>query len=185
MEKNKSEGLGLLDYPGEILDKITDLLTSVGIDIPIYITQGTLFLICISLLYGFKKNYWPITKAGALWIVSALALLIVVLGIVFNWINFLFNPFPDHIVGKVHSDNLNDIRIALLGFQSEQIDAGSGVIDSVTGDFVLRFRTSFTDRPRTIMISKPNCEDRTYPISRAMLRAQNEFILDYDCKAKQ
>jgi hypothetical protein len=74
------------------------------------------------------------------------------------------------------------VHIGAVDFRGDQIPAGSGAVDSVTGEFVLRYKVTFGDRPRALIVSKPNCAEQKVPISRAKLRAQSDFIVNYTCK---
>jgi hypothetical protein len=119
-----------------------------------------------------------------LWAIGAGALGIVAIGIIFSWVYYLINPLPDHIFGKVNTQDLTDVRIGAVDFRGDQIPAGSGLVDSVTGEFVLRYKVTFGDRPRALIISKPNCAEQNVPISRAKLRARSDFIVNYTCKVE-
>jgi hypothetical protein len=177
-------GLSILDYPSEVLDKVSDLFGAVGIELTPFAGQVILLLLTVITLLVFRKRYWPLKNAQPLWSIGAGALGIVLIGIIFSWVYYLINPLPDHIFGKVNSEDLTDVGVGATDFRGDQIPAGSGVVDSRTGEFALRYEVSFGDRPRALIISKPNCDDQKVPISRAKLRAQSDFNVNYTCKEK-
>ena len=170
-------GLSILDYPGEVLEKIGDLFGAVAIELTPFAGQVILLLLTVITLLVFRKRYWPLKNAQALWAVGAGALGIVLIGIIFNWLYYLIKPLPDHIFGKVNSDDLTEVRVGAVDFRGDQLPVGSGKVDSRTGEFVLPYKASFGDRPRALSISKPNCKKKMVPISRAKLRAQSRFIV--------
>ena len=175
-------GFSILDYPGEVLDKVGDLFGAVGIELTSFAGQVILLLLTVITLLVFRKRYWPFKNAQPLWAIGAGALGIVSIGIIFSWVYYLINPLPDHISGEVNSEDLTDVRVRVFDFKGHEIPAGSGKVDSMTGVFVLPYEVSFGDRPRTLIVRKPNCVEKKVPISRAKLRAKSKFIVNYTCK---
>ncbi len=178
----ETSGLSILDYPGRVFDTVSNLFGSVGIELTPLASQGILLLLITVTLVVFRKRYWPFKTAQPLWAIGAGALCIVAAGIVFSWVHLFINPLPDHIFGKVHSPDLSGVRVSLVDFQGNEIPTGSGAVDSVTGEFVLRYRVPFGDRPRALIVSKPHCSDLREPVSLAKLRAQSDFMVNYVCK---
>jgi hypothetical protein len=178
----EASGLSVLDYPGQAFDKVSDLLGLVGIELSPLASQVILLTLTLVTLAVFRKHYWPLKSAQPMWAIGAGALCIVAAGIVFSWGYLLINPLPDHVFGKVHSRDLTGIRISLVDFRGDEIPTGSGAVDSVTGEFVLRYRAPFGDRPRSLIISKPHCADHEEPVSLAKLRAGSEFNVNYVCR---
>jgi len=174
-------GLSILDYPGEALDQVGDLFGKVGIELTPFASQVILLTLTVITLLVFRKRYWPLKNAQPLWAIGAGALGIVLIGIIYSWGYYKIKPMPDHIFGKVDSEDLTDVSVGALDFQGEQIHVVDREVDS-TGKFVLQYKISFGDRPRALIVSRPKCKDKTVPISRAKLRARSRFIVSYTCK---
>jgi amino acid transporter len=183
--KNDKAVLSFFDYPGEFLDKIVEQLAKVGVDVGPLGSQLVLLLLAAATLFAFRRQFWPLRSARPWGLISGVAVIVLAAGVIYSWIYQLIKPLPDHVYGKVHAAELSNIRVSVIDLQGELIPAGTGAVDTVTGEFALRYRVSFGDRPRALRVSKPGCEERRYPISRARLRAQEEFILDFTCAAKR
>lgn len=176
-------GLEVLDYPGEVLQKVVDLLSGVGVELGPVVIQGFLLVLVLAVLVAFRRKLWPLSGAEHLALVAGAALLLVALGIVGHWVRLMVAPLPDHVQGRVLAADLHQVRIGLLDHRGEAVPAGSGVVDTGNGEFVLRYRVGFGDRPRTLVVRRPGCVERQVPIGLAALRAGSFFEVEFTCEA--
>jgi hypothetical protein len=181
-ESNNAEGLNLLDYPAQFLDQLTGLVAKVGVELSPFATQAALLVLSIVIVAAFRNQFWPLKTAKPIGVISAVALLLAAFAIVISWVNELARPLPDHIFGRVQATGLDGLYVSVRDFRDEMIAAGSGAVDSVSGEFALRYRAPFADRPRSLLFSKPGCADQRYNISREKLRSGEEFVVDFACR---
>ena len=180
---SQKNGFSLFDTPEKYLDKITDLLAKVGIELPPFGSQLILLIFVAGTLIVLRKRFWPPKKDKPLSILSAMALGCILIAILYSWLHLLIKPLPDHILGKVKTGDLNNVLVNVIDFRGEIISVGSGAVDTATGEFILRYKVSFGDRPRALVVSKRNCASKKYSIGRVKLFAESEFILNFTCKA--
>ncbi len=177
-------GLELLDYPGEVLQKVVDLLAGVGVEVSPLVTQVFLLVLVLAVLVVFRRKLWPPARAERLALVAGMALLLVALGLLGHWARLLVAPLPDHVQGRVIAADLHQVRVALLDHRGEALPAGSGVVDTGSGEFALRYHVGFGDRPRTLVVRRPGCVEHRVPLGLAALRAGSCFEVEFTCEER-
>lgn len=168
----------IIDQAVDGLDTVTTVLAKVGIEISPLAGQGVLLILLLALLFLARKKIFPLTIGSSLGLVPAL----VGTGIIFSWIYQVFVPLPDHVFGKVFVENSANLSVELLDFQSHVIPPGSAPVDSVTGDFAIRFTPSFGDHPRTVVVYREGCVRYLQEITRQQIVAQSRVDIRFTCK---
>jgi hypothetical protein len=94
----------------------------------------------------------------------------------------LANPLPGFIVGQVRADDRSGIEVRLAGNKDVVVSPGSRSVDSATGEFVIHYRTSFSDRPRKLIVAKPGCREQEQAIGIGELRATQALPVEFRCQ---
>lgn len=180
-----SDSVKLLDLPAHILEKVVDNLQRVGIQPSPFHTQ--IFLLVL-VLVALVLLIWVENKK-TLRILTGFGLGLIAFGIVFSWVEQLIRPFPDEIAGRIEvmdrsRGNLYaQMRVKLLDYRGKRLSLGSGRVDTTNGRFSLSYTISFGNRPRTIRVAVPGCQDQDYPIERTQLRSGGVTV-QFLCEGK-
>lgn len=175
-----SDALTVIDYPGQLLDKTTELLAKVGVDLSPGASQAIMLLLCVGVLLAFRKHVWPLRRAAPLWLLGMTVLGLVGVSILATWLLGVVAPLPDHVYGRVLSSDRQEIRVAVVDFRGEPM--GTAPVDTDRGDFGIRYVPSFGDRPRALVVKKPGCDDVRHPLARSTVRAGLAVDFDFRCK---
>lgn len=178
MEDNKAVA-SLLEWPGDLLEKISSLLGKVGIDLAPLWLQLFLLALVVALLIPAAKRLGARRKADRLPVVGVVALALVGIGVL---IGLLENATtPRRVAGSVLSNRLTDVRVALLDFRDSVISSGSGLVDTTSGRFALHYNPLVDGRARKLRVSAPGCLAQDIVLSRAQLRVATEAQWNYQC----
>lgn len=175
----KSTVDSLLQWPGELLDRIVALLGKVGIDLAPLWLQAFLFVIVVALLIPVMRRVRARRKADRLPAIAAVVLALALLGIVIGIVENASTP--RRVAGSVGFDRLQDVRVTLLDFRDLTVSTGSGQVDSSTGQFALHYSPLMNGRARKLRISAPGCKPIDMPLARSQLRAASEVKWTYSC----
>lgn len=179
------EGLNL---PVEVTRQLTDGLATVGIQLPLAVTQ--LFLLVLSLaalVYGIRR----LRREGASDLPALLLTVgfgLFVLGVLFAWGEELLYPLPGELSGRVERLDRQDVgrfegvRVALLNGAGEKVSREMGILDDRTGLFVLHYAPVFADPPRTLRVTAPDCLPLNHPLQRSDLLQGSGFTISYRCQ---
>jgi hypothetical protein len=174
-----SETLKLVDLPGQLLDKIVEVLAKVGIDLPALILQGFLLVLVLLTLYVAVRPLredWRNPKPVPLLIAATIAL--IAIGIVFGIVSQAL--LPDSVTGRVIGTNLSDVRVELLDQRGEVVSMG-GSVDTQTGEFAAYYNPLWYGPARVLRITAVNCNPREYAISRNLLH-QGVTAWNFTCE---
>jgi hypothetical protein len=176
---NVKEVESLLEWPGELLDRIVTLLEKVGVDVAPITLQLFLLAIVVGLLFVTLRRRSARRKRERSSLIGAIALALVAAGIV---IGIAENATtPGRVAGFVKSDHLAELQVALLDFRDREISRGSGRVDTATGRFALHYSPLVDGRARKLRISSPGCKLRDFDLSRSQLRSEAEITRSYPC----
>lgn len=169
----------LLQWPGELLDRIVALLGKVGVDLAPLWLQAFLFVILVVLLIPVIRRVRARRKADRLPLIAAVLLALALLGIAIGVAENASTP--RRVAGSVGFDRLADVRVTLLDFRDLPISTGSGQVDSSTGQFALHYSPVMNGRARKLRISASGCKPVDMPLARSQLRAASESRWIYPC----
>ncbi|USG62424.1 hypothetical protein NBZ79_05465 [Sneathiella marina] len=172
-----AQDASIIDQALELFDEATTVFAKFGIDISPFASQIIITAILLVLLFLFRKTLWPLTLASIVGIVP----LIVVAGIAISWIYQLVLPLPDHVFGRVADGNLSDLSVELVDFHDRVLPPGSVRVDTVSGDFAIRYTPSFGDRPRAVVIHRPGCAPYRQTISRPQVAERAVIDIRFSC----
>lgn len=127
----------LLQWLGDLLDRMTGLLAKVGIDLAPLWLQFFLLVLVAGLLVPAVKRLRPRKKADRVPLVAVIALALVALGVVIGLVDNATTP--GRVAGTLRSDRLADTRMALLDFRDRTVSSGSGLADTASGRFALHY----------------------------------------------
>lgn len=170
----------IIDQAVEGLDTVTTVLAKVGIDLGPFAGQVVLLVLTFALLGLARKKIYPVTTASSI----ALVPLIVAAGILISWVYQLAVPLPDHVFGRVVMSDRPNLSVAVRDFRGHIIPPGISPVDSLSGDFAIRFNPSFGDHPRAILVYAVGCETYSHPITRMQIVVQSPVDIQYVCKEK-
>ena len=171
----------LLQWPGDLLDRITGLLAKVGIDLAPLWLQLFLLVLVAGLLVPAVKRLRARKKADRVPLVAVIALALVALGVVIGLVDNATTP--GRVAGTLRSDRLADTRMALLDFRDRTVSSGSGLADTASGRFALHYSPLVDGRARKLRVSAPGCRAQDHELSRAQLRAGTETQWSHQCVA--
>lgn len=171
----------LLQWPGDLLEKIASLLGIVGIDLAPLWLQFFLLALIVALLIPAAKHLRARRKADRLPLVGVVALALVGIGVLIGLVENATTP--RRVAGTVLSNRLTDIRVALLDFRDSVISSGSGLVDTNSGRFALHYNPLVDGRARKLRVSAPGCLTQDIVLARAQLRAATEAQWNHQCIA--
>lgn len=171
----------LLQWPGELLDRITALLAKVGIDLAPLWLQIFMLALVAGLLVPALKRLRARRKADRVPLIAVVALALVALGVVIGLVDNATTP--KRVAGTLRSDRLADARMVLLDFRDRSVSSGSGQVDTASGHFALHYSPLVDGRARKLRVSVPGCRAQDHELSRAQLRAATEAQWAHQCVA--
>ena len=115
------EATKLIERPGQVLDKVVEILAKVGIDLPALVLQIFLLVLTLVVLFVAFRMARADTVATSLAWLPAVALGLIVVGIVFGIIGQAL--LPNRLIGRVAAPDLHGLTVDLLDFR------GSGDLD--------------------------------------------------------
>ena len=175
-----TDPIKLLDLPSQVLDKVVEVLTKVGIELPALILQLfllVLVLLVLSITVRLLLTEWRNTKLLPLLVTGGLAL--IAIGILFGIGSQ--TALPDKLIGRVAGQELTGARVDLLDLRHEAISTG-GAVDTDTGEFIAYYSPAWNGRARTLRISSPSCKPREQTITPGRLARGNESTWEFPCE---
>jgi hypothetical protein len=171
----------LLQWPGDLLDRVVALLSRVGIDLAPLWLQLFLLVIVLALLIPVIHRVRARRRKDRLPLVASAVLVLVAAGVV---IGIAENATtPGRVGGSIAFERLAELRVALLDFRDMTISTGSGLVDSASGRFALHYYPLVDGRARKLRISAAGCRPMDVPLGRAQLRAASEGQWSFQCVA--
>ncbi|MEW5881034.1 MAG: hypothetical protein AB1761_11405 [Pseudomonadota bacterium] len=171
----------LLQWPGELLDRVSALLAKVGIDLTPLVLQLFLLAIVVALLIPTVRRVRARRKADRLPLVAAVVLALVVLGVLLGLADNATTP--KRVAGTLRSDRLDTAAVALLDYRDRVISTGAGAVDSVNGAFALHYDPLVDGRARKLRVTAAGCKPIEFELARAQLRARAEPTFTHRCAA--
>lgn len=173
---------GVLSLPQQMLDRVLDLLSKVGIDLAALAVQLFLLtLVLVSFVVAARRLRGARDSPSLASWLAVTALGLVAAGIVIGVVDQA--RLPDRVLGRL--DGIRPgIHVELLDFRGQRVSPDSGGVDSETGVFVLHYRPIFDGRARRLRVSAPGCEPDEKPIPRALLRAKGGSSWVFECKPR-
>ena len=183
----QKDTLSIFDWIARILEKVVDVLQSVGIDLPPFILQ--IFLLALALVpflllviqFVCDKNKRSLKR-----VMTVVGLGLIAFGILSNWVVLAVYPFPEQIKGRIivrdksAPNRYDGMRVELFDFHGQRISLGKGRVGTFHGRFALPYNVGFGDRPRRLRVTAPECPDREYPIGYIELRA-GDITREFRC----
>jgi hypothetical protein len=176
-----------LNVPDVSLELLGSWTQRLGITVPIFIYQGIAFVGGAALLAGTGRNrVWPPWRWTTRALLTSIPAAFLVLSTAFYWGSGIVHPYPDHVQGRIlvpnHPAGLRGLQVAVLNSSGEDISIGSGAVDTRTGEFTLRYRRVFYDRPQSIRIRRPGCREVLHPMPKELLRSRGSIQLRFRCE---
>lgn len=169
----------LLEWPGDLLDRITGLLAKVGIDLAPLWLQLFLLVLVAALLVPTLKRLRARRKKERAPLVAVAVLALVALGVVIGLVDNA--TMPGRVAGTLRFERLQDARVGLLDFRERTVSSGSGAVDTASGRFALHYSPLVDGRARKLRVSAPGCRAQDFELSRPQLRAGTEAQWSYRC----
>ena len=171
------EATKLIERPGQVLDKVVEVLAKVGIDLPALVLQIFLLMLTLVVLFVAFRMARADTVATSLAWLPAVALGLIVVGIVFGIIGQAL--LPNRLIGRVAAPDLNGLTVDLLDFRGQEISM-NGTVDSGSGEFITYYSPLWYGRARTLRVTAPACKPRDHAMSRNRLRTEStwEFVCE-------
>jgi len=168
----------LIDLPGQLLDKVVEVLAKVGIELPALALQLFLLTLVLLVLLAAMRPLLPDWgNAKPLPLLMAGGIALVAIGIVFGIVSHML--LPDRLVGRISGQELNAVKVELLDFRG-QVVSTNGDVDAQTGEFVAYYHPVWNGRVRTLRISAPACKTRDHPIAPSRLYTETDW--DFSCE---
>jgi hypothetical protein len=178
-----ADGLSsVLRPPGELLDFIVEELSKVGVDLPPLALQIFFLVLVCATLPAIWKRLRARKKADRLPLVAFIAMALIAVGVLLGLVDNL--TMPRRVSGRVASDRLADVRVALLDFRDRTISMDAGVVDTSSGYFALHYSPLVNGRARKLRFTAAACKPQDAELSRAQLRAQSEVQWSFQCIAE-
>jgi len=175
---NPDDSAKLIDLPGQLLDKVVEVLAKVGIELPALVLQVFLLVLVLLALFAAVRalrSDWRHASAPSLLGTGALGLIAfgILTGILMQ------ATLPNRLAGRVHAQDLAGVRVELLDFRGESVSTG-GSVDTQTGEFFTYYSPAWNGRARTLRISAAGCKTKDQPIARGQLRMESvwEFVCE-------
>jgi hypothetical protein len=174
----------LVDIPSKLLDGVVDAWAKIGVEFPLLVIQLSLLMLVLLLLYTLlRRMRKDLQNAGSFSLVTAGALGLMALGILFSFFQELFFPLPRDVGGKVKAASLHEVHVQLLDFRGHSISSNE-LVDSDNGAFSLPYQSTLRDRPRRLRVTAPGCEPQDFSLERTQLRAGSAIEVEFSCRRK-
>jgi hypothetical protein len=175
-----ADPIRIIDLPSQLLDKVTEVLAKVGIDLPALVLQLFLLVLVLLALFVAVRSLLPDwRKAKPLPLLGAGAISLIAIGILFGIGSQML--LPRTLSGRVAGPALAGVRVELLDHRAEAVSAG-GTVDTQTGEFIAYYSPAWSGRARTLRISSAECKQRDHAIPRGRLARGTESIWDFPCE---
>lgn len=177
-------GLVFLGTPGMLLDYATGLGCRAGFSGNPLIIEGLLLVAFLAIPAVLGPRLWPLRTAGLRWLMPTTASCILGTTILFQWSLRLVLPQPDHLYGQVKALDLSEMRVHARGCGGSAVSLGDAPVDTLSGDFGLRLRPVFADRPRSIVFSKAGCAEHLQEVRWAEWREKKIIEITFPCRGE-
>lgn len=169
----------LLEWPGQLLDRIVALLGKAGVDVAPLTLQLFLLAVVIALLVPTWKKLRARKKVDRAPLISVVVLCLVAAGVL---VGLMENATtPGRVAGTLRSERAADVRVTLLDFREREIATGSGRIDTATGRFALHYSPLVDGRARKLRVIASGCKPQDFELARAQLRTESEIAREHQC----
>lgn len=177
---NADDSVKLIDLPGQLLDKVVEILAKVGIELPALVLQ--LFLLVLVLLAlivavrALKPNFF---QAGAAALLGAGAIALIAAGLLIGIL--MQAALPGRLAGRVQAPDLAGLQVELLDYRGRSVSSG-GSVDTQTGEFFAYYSPAWNGRARMLRINAAGCKTKEHPISSGHLRM--ESVYEFTCEKR-
>jgi hypothetical protein len=76
------------------------------------------------------------------------------------------------------------MRVQVVDSIGLEMSTGGALVDDQNGEFVLRFRPVFGDRPRRLRIEQEGCAPEEVPIGRREWRSKRKVEVAFTCRRR-
>jgi hypothetical protein len=174
---NADDAAKLIDLPGQLLDKVVEVLAKVGIELPALVLQLFLLVLVLLALFVAVRALRPDWRQAGAALLGAGAIGLIAIGI---GIGILMQvALPSRLAGRVNANDLAGLQVELLDFRGQSVSTG-GSVDTQTGEFFTYYSPAWNGRARTLRIRAAGCTAKDQPISRGQLRTESvwEFVCE-------
>ncbi len=177
--EESTDPLNLIDLPGQLLDKMVEVLAKVGIDLPALVLQVFLLVLVLLALFVAVRPLLPDWRsAKPLPLLAAGAIALIAIGIVFGIVSQAL--LPNRLIGRIAGTDLGAVRVELLDHRGETVSTG-GTVDTQTGEFVAYYSPVWNGRARALRIAAAGCKPLDHAIARSRLDRGIEITWDFTC----
>jgi len=176
-----------LNLPVQIANAINAQLASVGISLPLAMTQFfTLALSLTALIYGILR----LRKEGVkdlLGLLVAVGFGLFAVGIAYSWSEHFIQPVRGTLTGQIDAldrqgnERFENMRVTLLNFKQDRVAHEAGFVDTRNGFFALTYDVVLADPPRTLRVEAEGCQTLDFPLTRLKLVAERPIAVSYRC----
>lgn len=176
--EDAADPIKLIDLRNQLLEKVVEALSKVGIELPALALQlFLLMLVVMALLVSVRALLPDWRKAKPLPLLGTGAMALIAGGIVYGIVTQAL--LPDRLVGRVTGQEIGDVQVELLDFRGQTVST-SGSVDSQTGEFVAYYGPAWNGRARTLRVSASGCKPRDHAIARSRLGTESAW--DFSCE---
>ena len=177
-------GLIFLGAPGMLLDYATGVGCRAGFSGNPLVVEGVLLAAFSAIPIVLASRRHPLKTAGWRWLIPIAASCALGTGILFQWSLRLVLPEPDHLYGQVKALDRSGMRVHARGCGGKVISLGDAPVDTLSGDFGLRLKSVFADRPRSIVFGKAGCAEYLQEVPWAEWREKKMLEITFPCRGE-
>ena len=173
--------MAAFSLPALLLDWLTGTMADSPLGLPPATTEALLMSAALILLLTGGWRVHVSCYRNRQWITLVAAAALVTTTCFYTWGMRWLNPAPDHLSGRVDSTEWNDMLIVALDALEQQISLGNVPVSTENGEFGMRLRRTFADRPHKLRLVKPGCADVIIPLLWQQWNNREPIVINFRC----
>jgi hypothetical protein len=170
------------DLWGATLEAATDVVVRSGFPLPPLAMQVAALGLAALYLAHYHGRVWPLRAASLARVCTYALALALGLGVLYDWAPQVLGQERNELCGRVHAVERHGMRVQALDSLGREMSPRGAAVDDEDGDFVLRFRPEFGDRPRRLVMEQEGCDDETVVIRRREWRSGSRLDVGFTCR---
>jgi hypothetical protein len=173
-----------VDLWGALLEAATDAVVWSGFPLPPLATQVAVLGLSILYLARHWRRVWPLRAASLFRVFTYGLALALGLGVLYDWARPSLGGKRDELEGQVRAVARHGMRVQVLDSVGLEMSPRGALVDDDKGDFYLKFRPAFGDRPRRLEIRQDGCAQESVAIARREWRSRSALDVSFTCRSE-